>query len=272
MEISTLISLVMPISIGGICSGIIAGLFGVGGGIILVPSIVFTLEFLDYNQNITMHIAVATSLALIIPTAISSSWGHYKKRVVDFLIIKRLFIALVIGSIFGAIYAQRISGDGLRLLFGVIAIFSSINMMRKHQFILGKEMPKSYSLNAMIGSVIGAFSAMVGIGGGALSIPLMNTFSIGQHKATGTASAIGLIIAIPSTAVYLFSDINDLVFPEWTVGMVYLPVFVVFVPLTILGAQIGVALAHRINGLILRRIFSIFLLIMALRMIYVAFQ
>ena len=89
MEISTLISLVIPISIGGICSGIIAGLFGVGGGIILVPSIVFTLEFLDYNQNITMHIAVATSLALIIPTAISSSWGHYKKQVVDFLIIKR---------------------------------------------------------------------------------------------------------------------------------------------------------------------------------------
>ena len=272
MEISTLISLVIPIAIGGISSGVIAGLFGVGGGIILVPSIVFTLEFLDYNQDITMHIAVATSLALIIPTAISSTWGHYKKDVVDFIIISRLFMPIVIGSIIGAIYAQQISGDGLRFLFGVIAIFASINMMQKQQFILGKEMPINFSFNAFIGSVIGAFSSMVGIGGGALSIPLMNTFSVGQHKATGTASAIGLIIAIPSTVVYLFSDMNELVFPEWTVGMVYLPVFIVFVPLTILGAQIGVALAHRIDGLILRRIFSIFLLIMALRMIYVALQ
>ena len=113
---------------------------------------------------------------------------------------------------------------------------------------------------------------MVGIGGGALSIPLMNIFSVMQHKATGTASAIGLIIAIPSTIVYLFSDMNKLSFPEWTIGMVYLPVFIVFVPLTIMGAQLGVALAHRLDGLILRRIFSIFLLIMALRMIYVGLQ
>ena len=272
MEIFIFISLIIPIAIGGISSGIIAGLFGVGGGIILVPSIVFTLEFLDYNQNITMHIAVATSLALIIPTAISSTWGHYKKNVVDLGIINQFLFPIIIGSIFGAFYAQQVSGDGLRLLFGVIAIFSSINMMKKNQFILGQTMPKNISFNSLTGFVIGSFSAMVGIGGGALSIPLMNIFSVMQHKATGTASAIGLIIAVPSTIVYLFSDMNKLNFPEWTIGMVYLPVFIVFVPLTIIGAQLGVALAHRLNGLILRRIFSIFLLIMALRMIYVGLQ
>lgn len=91
MDFSTLTTLIIPISIGGILSGIIAGLFGVGGGIILVPSIVFTLEFLNYDQSITMHIAVATSLALIIPTAISSSWGHFKKNVVDLNIIRNFF-------------------------------------------------------------------------------------------------------------------------------------------------------------------------------------
>ena len=94
MEIFTFVSLIVPIAIGGISSGIIAGLFGVGGGIILVPSIVFTLEFLDYNQNITMHIAVATSLALIIPTAISSTWGHYKKNVVDLSIINQFLFPI----------------------------------------------------------------------------------------------------------------------------------------------------------------------------------
>ena len=134
-------------------------------------------------------------------------------------------------------------------------------MMQKNQLILGQAMPTNFSFNSLIGFVIGSFSAMVGIGGGALSIPLMNIFSVMQHKATGTASAIGLIIAIPSTIVYLFSDMNKLSFPEWTIGMVYLPVFIVFVPLTIIGAQVGVALAHRLDGLILRRIFSIFLVI-----------
>ena len=137
MDFSTLTTLIIPISIGGILSGIIAGLFGVGGGIILVPSIVFTLEFLNYDQSITMHIAVATSLALIIPTAISSSWGHFKKNVVDFNIIKNFFIAIIIGSILGALFAQRISGDGLRILFGIMATFASFNMLQRNQFILG---------------------------------------------------------------------------------------------------------------------------------------
>ena len=272
MDFSTLTTLIIPISIGGILSGIIAGLFGVGGGIILVPSIVFTLEFLNYDQSITMHIAVATSLALIIPTAISSSWGHFKKNVVDLNIIRNFFIAIIIGSILGALFAQIISGDGLRILFGIMATFASFNMLQRNQFILGSEMPRSLSFNSLIGFIIGSFSSMVGIGGGALSIPIMNCFSVPQHKATGTASALGLIIAIPSTIVYLLSNTSKYAFPDWSIGMVYLPVFMVFFPLTILGAQVGVILAHKINGLILRRIFAIFLLIMATRMIYIAFQ
>ena len=164
MDFSTLTTLIIPISIGGILSGIIAGLFGVGGGIILVPTIVFTLEFLNYDQSITMHIAVATSLALIIPTAISSSWGHFKKNVVDLNIIRNFFIAIIIGSILGALFAQRISGDGLRILFGIMATFASFNMLQRNQFILGSEMPRSLSFNLLIGFIIGSFSSMVGIG------------------------------------------------------------------------------------------------------------
>ena len=270
MEISALFSLIIPIAIGGICSGIIAGLFGVGGGIILVPSIVFTLEFLGYDSNITMHVAVATSLSLIVPTAISSTWGHYKKKVVDLKIISRLSIPIILGSLLGAIYAKEISGDMLRLLFGIVAIFSSFNMIRKVQFIFGEKMPTNISVNSLMGLIIGSISAMVGIGGGALSIPLMNAFSVAQHRATGTASAIGLVIAIPSTIIYLMAETSHLNFPEWSIGMIYLPVFLVFLPLTIFGAQIGVNIAHKLEGLFLRRIFSIFLLIMALRMIYLA--
>ena len=272
MDFSTLLSLIIPISISATSAGLIAGLFGVGGGIILVPAIAFTLDFVGYSPSITMHIGVATSLALIVPTAISSTWGHYKKGVVDFHIIKKLYLFILIGAFFGAILAQSISGNGLRLIFGVIAIISSFNMMKKNQIIFGNVMPNNFSLNSFIGFIIGSLSAMIGIGGGTLSIPLMNAFSVDQHRATGTASAIGLIIAVPSTIIYMFANTSEFEFPDWSIGMVYLPVFMVFVPLTIIGAQIGVSLAHKLDGLLLRRIFSIFLLIMATRMIYIAFQ
>ena len=115
MEIFTLVSLIIPIAIGGISSGLIAGLFGVGGGIILVPSIVFTLEFLNYNQNITMHIAVEKSMALIIPTAISSTWGQYKKNVVGLKIINRFFLTGNKGTVLGAFFAKSVSRDGLNM-------------------------------------------------------------------------------------------------------------------------------------------------------------
>ena len=151
-----------------------------------------------------------------------------------------------------------------------MAAFASFNMMRKVQFIVGEKMPTNISVNSLMGLIIGSISAMVGIGGGALSIPLMNAFSVAQHRATGTASAIGLVIAIPSTIIYLMAKTSHLSFPEWSIGMIYLPVFLVFLPLTIFGAQIGVNIAHKLDGLFLRRIFSVFLLIMAIRMIYLA--
>ena len=270
MDPSTLLSLVIPISISGIFSGIIAGLFGVGGGIILVPAIVFTMEFIGYDSIITMHLGVATSLALIVPTAISSSIGHHKRGVVDYYIIRNLAPTLVIGSLLGAILAQNTSGDGLRLLFGIMAIFASFNMMKKNQYIIGKEMPSFFVLNWVIGLVIGTVSAMVGIGGGALSIPLMNGFSVSQHRATGTAAVIGLVIAIPGAVIFSLANTSGLNFPPWSFGMISLPVFVVFFPLTIIGAQLGVIIAYKLNGLILRRIFSVFLFIMAVRMLLVA--
>ena len=271
-NINEIINLLVVLAIAAAVAGFMAGLLGVGGGIMLVPAIAFTLDFVGYSPSITMHIGVATSLALIVPTAISSTLGHYKKGVVDFQIIKKLYLFILIGAFFWAILAQSISGNGLRLIFGVIAIISSFNMMKKNQIIFGNVMPNNFSLNSFIGFIIGSLSAMIGIGGGTLSIPLMNAFSVDQHRATGTASAIGLIIAVPSTMIYMLANTSEFEFPDWSIGMVFLPVFMVFVPLTIIGAQLGVILAHKINGLILRRIFAIFLLIMATRMIYIAFQ
>ena len=272
LDFENLISLLVPISFSALASGFVAGLFGVGGGIILVPAIVFTLEFLNFNPIITMHIGIATSLMLIIPTSISSILGHHKMGLVNYSIIFRLAPFIVIGSIFGAIIAQQISGDSLKLLFGCMAIIASINMMKKIQFVIGDKMPSTILFNSLSGFIIGSSSSMVGIGGGALSVPLMNLFSIPPHHATGTASALGLFIALPSAITFAFADFTFADLPPWTIGMISIPIFIVFSPLTIIGAQIGVKISHNMKGLILRKFFSIFLFLMALRMIFMALK
>ena len=270
LDFNNLLILLVPNSLSALTSGLIAGLFGVGGGIILVPAIVFTLEYLNFNPLITMHIGIATSLMLIIPTSISSIIGHHKMGVVDYSIIFHLAPYIVIGSIFGAKIAQQFSGESLKLLFGCMAIIASINMMREIQLVIGNKMPRTILFNSLSGFIIGSSSSMVGIGGGALSVPLMNFFSTPQHNATGTASALGLLIAVPSAITFSFADISFIDSPPWTLGMISIPVFIVFSPLTIIGAQIGVKIAHNMNGLILRKVFSVFLFLMALRMIFIA--
>ena len=268
MELSLIHSILLTISLSGLASGLIAGLFGVGGGIILVPAIAFTLEYVGYNPLITMHLGVATSLAVIVPTSISSAIAHHRKGMVDYIIIYRLWPSIAIGAIIGAFSAQIFSGDTLRILFSIIAIITSINMMQKLQFVFGSEMPSSKIFNSASGSVIGLLSSMIGIGGGAISIPLMNFFSVPHHRTTGTASALGLVIAFPAAVVFALADTSNLNLPQWSLGMISLPVFFIFIPLTIIGAQIGAKLANMLNELFLRRIFSIFILLMAIRMIY----
>ena len=268
MESSIIFSLVMPIVISGLASGLIAGLFGVGGGIILVPTIVFTLGYLGIDPIITMHLGVATSLAIIIPTALSATFAHHHKGLVDYEIIFRLSPTIVLGAITGAFMAQKFSGDSLRILFCIIAILTSFNMIKKIQFVFGYQMPLSKLFNIISGSLIGLISSMIGIGGGAISIPLMNFFSVPHHRATGTASALGFVIAFPAVVTFAFAGSGNLITPKWSFGLISLPVFFTFIPLTIIGSQLGAKLAHMLNEILLRRIFSVFILFMAIRMIY----
>ncbi len=268
MDFILIYSFLVPILFSGMASGLIAGLFGVGGGIILVPTIVFTMEYLGIDQSIAMHIGIATSLAIIVPTSISSFLAHNKKGAVDYNIIFNLSIGVIIFTIIGSILAQKTSGNFLRLLFAIMAIISSLNMMRKTQFIFAIRMPLSKVLNFFFGGFIGFLSSMIGIGGGAISVPLMNSFSVPQHKAIGTASALGLIISLPAAITFAFADTSDLRMPKWSLGYISLTVLFVFIPLTVFASQIGAKIAHLLDELILRKIFSAFILFMASIMLY----
>ena len=268
MDYVNLYPILFPIILTGLASGLIAGLFGVGGGIILVPAIVFALDYIGQSQSITMHMAVATSLAIIIPTSISSIIAHHKNDAVDYKIIFNLSPGIFIFAIFGSFLTQIVSGDTLRLLFASIALISSINMMKKFQFVLGNKMPLNRIFNFFVGSIIGFLSSMIGIGGGAISVPMMNSFSVPHHRSIGTASALGLVISVPAAITYACADTSSLDMPEWSIGMISLPIIIIFIPLTIFASQIGANIAHLLNELFLRRIFSVFILLMSIRMIY----
>ena len=268
MDYVNLYPILFPIILTGLASGLIAGLFGVGGGIILVPAIVFALDYIGQSQSITMHMAVATSLAIIIPTSISSIIAHNKNDAVDYNIIFNLSPGIFIFAIFGSFLTQIVSGDTLRLLFASIALISSINMMKKFQFVLGNKMPLNRIFNFFVGSIIGFLSSMIGIGGGAISVPMMNSFSVSHHRSIGTASALGLVISVPAAITYACADTSSLDMPEWSIGMISLPIIIIFIPLTIFASQIGANIAHLLNELFLRRIFSVFILLMSIRMIY----
>lgn len=250
----------------GIIAGILAGLFGVGGGIIIVPVLFLMLPILGVPDEIRMHLAVGTSLATIIPTAISSTRSHAKKGSVDFALLKVWGPAIFIGALLGAMVGGRAKGELLVAIFAVIAIVVAIYMaVRKEGQHLRESLPGEPGRSAM-GFLLGFISVMMGIGGGTLGVPTMTLCGFPIRRAVGTAAAIGLIIAIPGSATFLWSGLGAENLPPFSIGYVNIVAFAFLVPMTILAAPLGAKLAHRLPPDWLRRAFAIFLAITSLRM------
>jgi len=262
-HLMTILSLVVT----GIFAGILAGLLGVGGGIVIVPVLYFLFQGFGVSADSAMLVATATSLATIIPTSISSIQSHHRLGNVDFDLFKRWSLFILAGVLAGSWLVTRADGDWLTILFGIIATLAALNMLfRTGKPALFAELPSSGG-QAVMGSSIGFFSAMVGIGGGTLSVPLLTLFNYPAHKAVGTAAAIGLIISLPGAFVMLFFGTTPADAPVGTVGLVNLIGFICIVPLTVLFAPIGARLASALNARALKKIFAVVLLITGLRML-----
>ncbi|MDC1067094.1 sulfite exporter TauE/SafE family protein [Alphaproteobacteria bacterium] len=257
----------MGLLITGVIGGLIAGLFGVGGGIVIVPILFWIFTSLSFPNEILMHMAIGSSLATIIPTSISSARAHYHRGSIEIDIIKKWAPGIFLGAIIGGLSGNYFSVNELKYLFASIAFFVALNMFFKEHLRIGNCLPKSRLLNIVISSLIGFVSSLMGVGAGTIGVPTLVALSVPIHKAIGTAAALGLFIAVPATLGLAFSGFNVPNRPPMSIGYVNLIAFFIMFPLTVFFAPIGVKFAHRINQRLLKIIFGIFLIITSVKML-----
>jgi uncharacterized membrane protein YfcA len=255
---------VVLVLIGGF-AGVIGGLLGVGGGIVLVPAFFYAFQQLGYGGDHLMQVCVATSLATIVVTSVRSMSGHNRKGAVDWSVLRRWGPGLVIGAALGVLVAAQVKSVVLQAVFGVLAGIAGLYMaFGRDHWRLGQQMPGLAGAGALSGAT-GFFSAMMGIGGGTFGVPLMTLFNMPIHRAVGTASGFGILIAVPSVLGFLLLRVADA--PPWTVGAVNLPAFLIVIGSTLLTTPWGVKLAHSMNPRPLKRAFAVFLVLVALNML-----
>jgi uncharacterized membrane protein YfcA len=254
----------------GAFSGVIAGLLGVGGGIVLVPAFFFTFHHLGYASDQLMQVCVATSLATIIITSLRSASGHNRKGAVDWEVLRTWAPGLIIGAFIGVFAALRVSSQVLLVVFGVLAAVVGLYMASGRNWQIAGEMPKGV-VRAAASSILSFVSVLMGIGGGTFGVPLMTLFGFPIHRAVGTGSAFGVLIAVPSVLVFLFANLDPGNAPPYTIGAVNLPAFLLVVAVSYGTTQIGVKLAHALDPKPLKRLFGVFLIITALNMLRKAF-
>ncbi|WP_417582962.1 sulfite exporter TauE/SafE family protein [Pelagibacterium sp.] len=268
---SDLITQYLPFALGlaftGAVSGIMAGLLGIGGGIIMVPAMVFAYQLLGYNPDIIMHVAVGTSLAVIIPTGMRSARSHDKRGAVDRTIVKLWAPWIVAASLLGGLMAGLYSAAALKVIFGVMALFIALNMALPVQRRLMEKLAGVPMVNRISAAVIGYVSALMGIGGGSLTVPTLTAFGTPIHTAVGTSSMLGVILAVPAVIGFVISGWSAVGAPPLSIGFINIPSLILIGGLATLTAPIGVALAHRLDAKLLKIVFAAFLVVVGGRMI-----
>ena len=251
----------------GVVAGLIAGMFGVGGGIVIVPILFWIFTSLQFPDEILMHMAVGSSLATIIPTSIASSRAHYRKGSIDIDVIKKWGFGIFLGALIGGFSGKFFSANELKYLFACIAFIVAINMFIKEPLKFSNRLPKSRIINTLISFVIGFMSTLMGVGAGTIGVPSLVLLSIPIHRAIGTAAALGLFISIPATFGLAFSGFDVPNRPPMSIGYVNVIAFLIMFPLTVFFAPIGVKIAHLINQRVLKIIFGVFLIITSTKML-----
>lgn len=252
--------------IGGF-AGLLAGLLGVGGGIVLVPAFFYTFQTLGYGGPQLMQMCLATSLATIIVTSLRSVHSHNRKGAVDWAILRGWGPGIAAGAVAGLVVASSLNSTTLQALFGVLGIVIGLYLgFGRSEWRLGETMPKGVP-RLVLSPSVGFLSVLMGIGGGSFGVPLMSLFNVPIHRAVATAAGFGVIIAVPSVAGFLFLQIDPAGRPPFTLGAVNLVAFAVVIAMTLITAPLGVRLAHAMDPKPLRRVFAVFLTLVALNML-----
>ncbi|NQV87444.1 MAG: sulfite exporter TauE/SafE family protein [Woeseiaceae bacterium] len=252
----------------GCVAGFMAGLFGIGGGIVIVPVLEWTLGLIGVDPAIRMHVAVATSLAIIIPTSISSARAHHQRQAVDMELVKRWAIFVLAGALVGAWIAAQVHSRVLAIIFATLALLIAVKMLLLPESRnLTDDVPRGPAV-LLIPATIGGLSSMMGIGGGTFSVMILTLFNQPIHRAVGTAALLGLVISLPGTIGFIASGWNDARVPPGSLGYVSLIGFALIAPATVLTAPVGAKIAHSFSQKTLSMLFGAFLMIAAARLFY----
>ena len=265
-DMTLLLSMAALLALIGAFAGVLAGMLGVGGGIVLVPAFFYAFQTLGYEGPQLMQMCLATSLATIIVTSVRSVSSHHKKGAVDWDILRTWAPGIVIGAIVGMLLVAQLRTTTLQAIFGVLALIVGLYMsFGKAAWRLAPAMPTGV-LRAVLSPAMGFLSVLMGIGGGSFGVPLMSLFNTPIHRAVATAAGFGVLIAVPSVIGFLFVPMATGV-PPLTIGTVNLVAFAIVIAMTLITAPFGVKLAHAMDPKPLKRAFGIFLVLVALNML-----
>ena len=248
--------------------GFVAGLFGIGGGLITVPFLYYIFNYLGIDQQYLMHLAVGTSFAIIIPTSIVSVMTHHKFNAVDFNIVKSYGFFVVFGVIIGTIFAASLKTKSLVLFFSIIIFLLGVYLLllkeREKNIIIEIKL----HLKIILGFIVGFISAPMGIGGAVMNVPILKFFGYSINKAIGSASAIGFLIALFGTIGFFISGNYLNTNLPFSIGFLNIPAFLIFIPITTLMARIGAKTVHKIDKNKISKFFGIFLLAVSIKFLF----
>ena len=266
LGINEIINLLVVLSIAASVAGFMAGLLGVGGGIIMVPALYYAFTVLDFDIATRMHLSVGTSLAIIIPTSVISAKTHMEYDAVDFKLVKSFGIFIVLGVIGGTFLAVNLKTPTFVLFFSVMAFIVGLFFIFFREKVVENPKQIKDSIKNISGIIVGFISVLLGIGGGSLMVPFMRTFGYDIRKSIGTASAIGFLIALSGTITMITGGkIVGNVNTPFSIGYINLLGFIVFVPVTMLMARIGAKAVYKLDKKLLSKIFGTFLIAVSIR-------
>ncbi len=248
-------------------TGILAGMLGVGGGQVVVPCLIYIFLKKEVSLDYLMHMAIGTSLATIVFTSLSAIYAHHKRVAVIWSVVKKFAPGILVGALLGAMFADYLHGETLMIIFGIILIVLALQMLLNFKPKPSGTLPSNIALSAM-GLVIGWVSALIGIGGGSMTVPFLVWRNISIRYAVATSAACGLPLAIAGMIGFIVMGWNEPTLPRWSSGYIYWPACLGIVSTSILTAPLGAKLAHTLPTGITRKLFSVILIIAGIRILF----
>lgn len=249
----------------GTAAGVLAGLLGIGGGLIIVPVLAFTFQSQGFDRGVIMHVAVATSLASVVFTALSSALAHHRLGAVRWPVVWRLAPGIVVGALVTGWVARFLGSDTLRILFGVFACVAAVNMAWERGPSAHRDLPGPAGVT-VAGAIIGAVSTLVGIGGGTMTVPFLTWCRVDMRTAIGSSAACGFPIAVAGALALAVSGWGEANLPANSIGYVYWPAALAVALASVLAAPFGARLAHGIPVRMLKRVFAVLLAVIGIRL------